>query len=428
MINNKVILFASIFMCTANYAHADGFFVITGNNLSLNEIVQNINGASIIKVGSLGTSVSMTVYNGLDTSLLANKNLIINGDTWVEISSDYESSGGVTLASIDGANFLHVFTVNNGSFNFLNNPVNENTIALSWERTINYGEALNSPSGYFLNKLRLSGGDDNLISKLDNANSIDEFNDIMNRSARLHPILFMRSVREINTANMLDVVHHKSGISLDLTPMYMFSSKTSSVGAKLGADFEVLNNLFINVSGYGYSMKCEDDINNYQNALYGGNVRIDYFSDIVFVRSVLGANISMFDVGPVLNGVDTVNNPNGSSFYGYADFGKRFDINNELSLSPFVGFGGDKLSILDETENNSFGRAGLDVGYKFDLDGLHQEYTLRAAVNTDGHFDASLNFDVWSNVDSVGAELSVGMMQTELGTSGKISGQFKFAF
>ncbi len=428
MINNKVILFASLVMCIVNYAQADDTFVITGKNLSLNEIVKNIGDASTIKVGALGTSVSMTVYNGLDISLLANKNLIIDGDTWVELSSDYVSSGGVTLASIDGGNFLHVFMVNNGSFNFLNNPVNGNTILLSWEQTINYGEALNSPAGYFLNNLRLSGADDNLISKLDNANGIDEFNDIMKRSARLHPILFMHSVHEINNANMLDVVHHKGGISLDLTPMYMFSSKISSVGAKLSADFEVLNNLFINVSGYSYSMKYEDDINNYQNALYGGNVRIDYFSDIVFIHSVLGANVSMFDVGPVLNGSDIVNNPNGSSFYGYADFGKRFDINNELSLSPFVGFGGDKLSILDEKDTNSFGRAGLDVGYKFDLDGLRQEYTLRAAVNTDGHFDALLNFDVWSNVDSVGAELSVGMMQTELGTSGKVSGQFKFAF
>lgn len=428
MINNKVILFASIFVCAANYAQAGDVFEIKDGDFSLNEIVQNIGDAKTIKVGALGTSVSMTVYKDLKVDLLADKNLIINGDTWVEISSDYEFSNGVTLASIDGANFLHVFTVNNGSFNFLKSPVNGNTISLSWERTINYGEALNSPSGYFLNDLRLSGGDDNLISKLDNANSINEFNDIMNRSARLHPILFMRSVHEINTANMLDIVHHKGGISLDLTPMYIFSSKTSSVGAKLSADFEVLNNLFINVSGYGYSMKYEDDINNYKNALYGGNVRIDYFGDIIFVRSVLGANISMFDVGPVLNGVDTVNNPNGSSFYGYADFGKRFDINNELSLSPFIGLGGDRLSILDEKESNSFGRIGLDVGYKFDLDGLRQEYTLRAAVNTDGYFDASLNFDIWSNVDSAGAELSVGIIQTEIGTSGKISGQLKFAF
>ena len=55
-------------------------------------------------------------------------------------------------------------------------------------------------------------------------------------------------------------------------------------------------------------------------------------------------------------------------------------------------------------------------------------YILRTAVNTGGYFDASVGIGAWTVSDKIGGNVSVGILDTDFGWSGKVSATVKLNF
>lgn len=409
----------------------DGVFnaSIIGETFSLNEIANNMSSVQELYLASAEQKTELTLSGEFDASALKDTAIYVNGDVWITVSGDFKSDGGPVLYNVKRNDYkkLH-FNSSDGLYSL---PVSWDgkDVYLSQAMTINYKHVFKDSRGMFLNYLRETGSDNDLISKLDSENDMNRVIEILNKSVRLNPELLMRSVHEINMLEMTSGSANRIGVGISVEPIYMFSNHGNTIGGRLAAKYSVTDNLYVGASGYGYKIHFDDGLNKYDSGVYGGNMRIDYVGDIVFVRGGLGGNIDSFDTGPLLNGNEITHNPTGNSIYGFVDLGKHFNIGNDgWYVAPFVNVGMERLHILQNDKNNLFARGAFDGGYSFVLDSMKYSYNLRAGVNTLGNIDAAFNFDAWSEVDGAGGNISLGVIQTELGLSGKASINLQMVF
>ncbi len=402
---------------------------IIGETFSLNEIADEMYSVQELYLASAGQKTELTLSGGFVASNLENTNIFVNGDVWITVSDDFEANGNPVLYNVKRNDYkkLH-FNSSDGLYSL---PVSWDgkDVYLSQAMTINYKHVFRDSRGMFLNYLRETGSDNDLISKLDSENDMNRVMDILNKSVRLNPELLMRSVHEINMLEMTSGSANRIGVGISAEPIYMFSNHGNTIGGRLAAKYSVTDNLYVGASGYGYKIHFDDGLNKYDSGVYGGNVRIDYIGDVVLVRGGFGGNVDSFDTGPLLNGNEITHNPTGNSLYGFVDLGKHFNIGNDgWYVAPFVNVGMERLHILQNNKNDFFARGAFDGGYSFVLDSMKYTYNLRAGVNTLGNIDAAFNFDAWSEVDGAGGSISLGLIQTELGMSGKASINLQIVF
>ncbi|MCQ2581411.1 MAG: autotransporter outer membrane beta-barrel domain-containing protein [Alphaproteobacteria bacterium] len=411
----------------------NGLFDATfiGGAFSLNQIADKMYSVKELNLASVGQATELTISGGYNATKLQNTSIKVNGDVWIVVSSDFKTNGNPVLYNVNNAEYnkLHFESDTNNPLYAVTASLVGNNVYLTRARTINYKHVFRDSRGMFLNYLRETGSDNDLISKLDSENDMNRVMDILNKSVRLNPELLMRSVHEINMLEMTSGSANRIGVGISAEPIYIFSNHGNTIGGRLAAKYSVTDNLYVGASGYGYKIHFDDGLNKYDSGVYGGNMRIDYVGDIVFVRGGLGGNIDSFDTGPLLNGNEITHNPTGNSLYGFVDLGKHFNIGNDgWYVAPFVNVGMERLHILQNNKNDFFARGAFDGGYSFVLDSMKYSYNLRAGVNTFGNIDAAFNFDAWSEVDGAGGNISLGVIQTELGLSGKASINLQMVF
>ena len=402
---------------------------VVGGTFSLNTIAKNMSSVQELYLASAEQKTELTISAGFKANKLKDMNIHVEGDVWITVSDDFETDGGPVLYNVTKNDYNKLHFNSTGSLYALPVGWDGKDVYLSQAITINYKHVFADSRGAFLNYLRETGSDNDLINKLDSENDMNRIMDILNKSVRMNPELLMRSVHEINMLEMTAGSVNQIGVGISVEPIYMFSNHGNTIGGRLAAKYSLDNNLYIGASGYGYKTRFDDGLNKYDSGVYGGNVRIDYIGDIVFVRGGFGGNVDSFDTGPVLNGNEIAYNPTGNSIYGFVDFGKHFNIGNDgWYIAPFVNVGMERLHILQNNKNDCFARGAFDGGYSFVLDSMKYTYNLRAGVNTLGNIDAVFNFDAWSEIDGAGGSISLGLIQTELGLSGKASINLQIVF
>ena len=236
------------------------------------------------------------------------------------------------------------------------------------------------------------------------------------------PQVLLRPVSTINQHELFDVYNFTDDYFVSVVPEYYNARDFNDMGLRLNAGTKVTGRLFVGASAYLSTANFKYGVDDFYYAVYGGNLRFLYeLNDLMFVRGVGGLSVAKIKS-------DVANNTNVFSSYAGADLGAKFGFESGLYLSPFVGFGTTNAHVLGVHDNVYLLHTGTDVGFKYFLDGVTYSYNLRAGVNTGGYMDASVGIGAWTVADKIGGGVSIGVVDTEFGWSGKFSANVRFAF
>lgn len=244
-----------------------------------------------------------------------------------------------------------------------------------------------------------------------------------------NPQMLLQPMSVIHQEELTMMYDFSDEFFMSVAPEYYFSKNFNGLGLKLNSGVGVLGKLSVGFSAYAYRSDFENSVSGFKSNIYGGNVRLNYnLDEQLFLRGVGGASFASIDCDSVVVGDEFTNNPNAFGVYGGMDFGAKFNFESGMFLSPFIGVNFVRESVVDVNQSDLFLRVGNDIGFKYFMDGVSYNYFLRTGVNSDGYLDADLGIGVWTVSDKIGGSVSVGVMDTDFGWSGKISGNIRFAF
>ena len=236
------------------------------------------------------------------------------------------------------------------------------------------------------------------------------------------PSVLLRPVTVINQHELFGNYDFADDYFISVVPEYYNARDFNDMGLRLNIGTKFGGHLFAGLSAYLSTANFKYGVDDFDYAVYGGNLRLLYeLNDTMFVRGVGGLSAATIKSS-------AENNPNIFNSYFGADVGAKFNFESGLYVSPFVGYGMTNAAVLGVHDNVYLGHVGTDVGFKYFMDGVSYSYNLRAGVNTGGYIDASAGIDAWTVSDKIGGGVSIGVVDTEFGWSGKFSANVRFAF
>ena len=244
-----------------------------------------------------------------------------------------------------------------------------------------------------------------------------------------NPKMLLRPMTVVNQHELLDVYNFSDEFFISLSPEYYNAKDFHNLGMRLNSGAKIGGRLSVGLAAYAVKADFKNDVSDFRSDVYGGNLRFNYeLTEILFLRGVGGFSISNIDCSDVITGNDVTDNPSAYSMYGGLDVGTIFKFDSGLYVSPFVGYDASSDKIVDIKQNDSFLRAGSDIGFKYFMDGVSYDYILRAGLNTHGKFDAMVGIGIGSVSDKIDGSVSFGVIDTDFGLSGKVAANVKFAF
>ena len=388
--------------------------------LNWNDIVSNTTGAGHYTLSA--SKIRLDNIVAIDDVKLENTVYVHTNnlpDTDVLVFSNV-SGAGTVRAIYDGTDVLHsVEAYRLGS-----------DVFIRVIRSNDYASIIGGDDGNFLDLLRQKSPNDKLLRRLDSVNTVDHLNRVMSKSAKLHPIKFMQSIKTMYSHKSLEIMHIDRDDNLGIIPLGIFSNDLVVFGVEPYATLNLFDDLQIKLSANVSSLKYADDINEYTGVSYGiGADAIYGLPNNNFVRVYGGLSFASFDTGIVFDGNDATTNPDGFSGYAIAEAGHSFLIDNDINLMPFVVSGINYSHIIKFDEYNFYAGTGIETKTSFDIDGMRYTYALRGLVRTDSAIGGGVNVSVWSISDAAGADFEFGILYDDaLGASYHVSLNAKFNF
>ena len=381
---------------------ASEILVYDAEKLSVSDLAELANGVQSVTINGAGL-----VLDG-ETPL---KNVTLQGNVILYVDDVADVSNMVVASGVSVDGMVHVSGVNINPLYRFGTRIEGGNLYVDFVRDTDYSKILGDKLGGFLDELRVKNSDDRLLAALDGAASVDEIHSIMSRSVRVAPMQLMDIVRVMNVNEISRV--RVRGDSMSLIPMAMFADNASAMGGAIDRNYGVGSKITLGISGYVYAMSYGDDFDEYESALYGGNVHIAYFDDVIFARALAGVSVANFYTGAVFNGADIVENPMGFSGYGAADFGVAFDVARNVNLMPFVRGGVDYANIANLSDTEFIAAIGANL--LIDSVGYDLKYQYGVGVNADirGIFNADAQMYISSPHDNFRTVLSVGAIYDE---------------
>ena len=373
--------------------------------ISLSELAEIANGADSITV----TDSALLVDSAIDSG--AFENLKLHGNTVFYVDNSADLVDGFVLNNIEASTngVVQVLGTDNNSLYRVNAQIRSGSLYVDIVRDTDYAKVLNNGAGLFLNELRAANPNDRLIAAVDRAASVDEINSVLAQSARMTPMLLMDSVRAMDSVMMARLPQRTA--TLSVAPLTVVSNNMDAFGVAIDKVYNAGHDFTFGISGYVVSMDYADNFDEYKSALYGGNVHIAYFGDLIFARALAGVTVADFNIGPVFDGHDTVTDPLGLSMYLISDVGVNFDLSSDIVLTPFVRIGADWVKITNATDTDFIIGGGANI--MFDVNGgFDLEYKYGATVSADarGTVNADVQMQVASPIDGIGGNISVGFI------------------
>lgn len=381
----------------------DNIIVYNADKISLADLARASNGAQTIIIKNSGV-----ILDGDQSEL---QNVTLQEDVVLYIEDISDLPDGAIMSNVTGNGTVRLNVANVNPLYRFGSRIEAGNLYIDFVRDTDYSKILGDKLGGFLDELRIKNSDDKLLAALDGAASVDEIHSIMSRSARIAPMQLMDIVRVMNVNEMSRV--RVRGDFMSLIPMAMFADNASAMGGAIDRNYGVGSKITLGISGYAYAMSYGDGFDEYESALYGGNVHIAYFDDVIFARALAGVSVANFYTGAVFNGTDIVENPMGFSGYGAADFGVAFDVARNVNLMPFVRGGVDYANIANLSDTEFIAAIGANL--LIDSVGYDLKYQYGVGVNADirGIFNADAQMYISSPHDNFSAVLSVGAIYDE---------------
>ena len=236
------------------------------------------------------------------------------------------------------------------------------------------------------------------------------------------PSVLLRPVSAINQHELFAKFDFVDDYFLSVSPDYYNASDFNGIGLRLNSGAKVAGRLFVGATAYLSGAEFKYGVDDFDYAIYGGTLRVLYeLNDVMFVRGVGGLSFAKIKSS-------SNNNPNVVGYYFGTDVGAKFNFESGLFLSPFVGISANDVKISNAHDNMYLLHAGTDVGFKYFMDGVSYSYNLRGGINSAGYLDAAIDLAIWTVADKIGGGISIGVVDTDFGWTGKFSANVKLAF
>ncbi len=236
------------------------------------------------------------------------------------------------------------------------------------------------------------------------------------------PSVLLRPVSAINQHELFAKFDFVDDYFVSVAPDYYNASDFNGIGLRLNTGAKVAGRLFVGATAYLSGAEFKYGVDDFDYAIYGGNLRVLYeLNDVMFVRGVGGLSFAKIKTS-------SNNNPNVVGYYFGTDVGAKFNFESGLFLSPFVGISANDVKISNAHDNMYLLHAGTDVGFKYFMDGVSYSYNLRGGINSAGYLDAAIDLAIWTVADKIGGGISIGVVDTDFGWTGRFSANVKLAF
>lgn len=264
-------------------------------------------------------------------------------------------------------------------------------------------------------------------------NSVQENNrravHVARTSVQYNPGMLLRPMIVVNMHELLGAYDFAHETYFSVAPEYSNAHHLHNAGIRLNTGTTLGGKFSVGMSAYAMKSEFQNDVSGFKADIYGGNLRIKYDMDeMLFVRGVAGISFANINCDNIVDGDGYTNNPNAFSVYGGADFGAKFNFESGLFLSPFMGYAVNSSKVVDVHDKDSFAHIGNDIGFEYFMDGTKYSYSLRTGVTSDGYLDAGIGIGIWTVSDKIGGTVSLGVLNTDFGWSGKVAANIKFAF
>lgn len=409
---------------------------VVSEKSDLNPIDFNV-GYDVLVLGADGVKMSDIMRIGVAADKIMWRDSSVIWDVYDVYTDNINLSGNVKLDVyniesvlnvpflVDVSSDAYVRVMTDGNLNpmfSVQSYVENDDAYIRFVRETDYTRFLEPNIGAFINTLRSDRNADGVMRALDDAKSIDAINEIIADSVRMAPINLMKSIVTFNAFDANDY-HSILGVGA----MGVVAADSYSYGAVINTGFS-LKDIDVGVRGYVNSLSGTDDYDRFSGVMLGTSIHAKYEYNSAFVRGLIGANMTRFDISNVFNGNKSVDNPIGCSVYGAMDIGRRFDLEEGFYVAPYAGMVMDSVRILHQKETDYLWRFGSDVGYSFSALGIKYDYMLRAnvGVNTDMYIGGVVRF--MSEFDDVGGYVDFGFLDNEIGRGYKISAGVDFKF
>ena len=191
--------------------------IISGAD-SLKPINTNVDFDVLVNTNTvLNLSELMKVASGADKIILKNSAIRINGTEFKNnppievldevkfiVDIDENSNDALVLRNIYGSGFVTVMSASTDSMYVNSGYMKDGNLYVSRQRENDYDKVFDAGLGVVLDDMRNSENSDDLFGALDNADSLEAINDILDSSVRFNPDILYEQIKVLTVFDRYD--------------------------------------------------------------------------------------------------------------------------------------------------------------------------------------------------------------------------------
>lgn len=415
------------------YADSDSELVqVVDSKKSLTRL--NVDGNYIVNINSedgLGLDDILKTVGGAKQISIRDSKIVLN-DSVVESGALVQLDGEIAfyideLGSADSVALLdNISSTANIIFHDMGTDVlyaqsgfiSDGVLYVNRVRETDYTKVFDNELGIYLNDLRIKDQNDSLLMALDVANNMDDINRILRDSVRLNPIKLMRPVHSLLLLDSgADILIDGIGAGGEV----IVGDGFDLYGAKINLGNSIGALSLGGSLGVG-TMSVNEAYEEYDAMIYSGRIMAKYeFENRMFVRGAIETVIAAFGLEDVFIDNRVVDSPNGFAMSMDMDTGINLGVYDGISFSPFVGVVSEYMTIEDASDASIDLRAGAAVKFDYEMAGIKYEYGMRGALYSDMDYMIGARVSVWSDMDEVGGNADLALVNQDGHMSYKIS-------
>lgn len=304
--------------------------------------------------------------------------------------------------------------------------VENDNLYINIVRETDYMKILGDWRGQLLNERRKINPNDALLRRLDNAQSMSDIYSIMSHSIAFNPGILMGPIRTLNKFMSGSIDDDLVGVlndNVSVRPFYVVADDFNIYGANTQFVMRFADGVGLGASLYGAVADDTDDINAFSGRAFGGNVFANYLRDMWMLRGAVGATCADFSVPYIFDSGRIRDKAAVKSAYGVLDTG--FVVGNFM---PYVGGEYYGEQILNTSDSEILGRAGIESKFVLDSEIGKYEYKITAGANSVGDIIAGFGVGVVSYDDMIDGGMAINAIHDESGFATMLSATVKVLF
>ena len=379
-------------------------------------IISAKDGASLNQIMSMGADAKEIVFNESVLKLDALKVLRLSSITSPEIKLvgnnilyvDAVLENQPILSNVTGDGTIYMYDNSLSPLYAIQSYVKNGNVFGKIVRETDYSKILKSPMGEFLDDLRISEPNNKLLPVMDSANNFEDLYKIISDSVKLNPIKLIEPIRILNDFSSLFIDGGR--YTYGVLPILIYSDAFYTYGGKVNLAPVFLNDIKLSMSIYTAYTAFSDYVNDFNATTNGAELFAGYEKNLYSIDLMLGASSTRFDVGDVFDEGVIVNNPSGLSVYSYANIGRKFLLEEDLVIKPFINVGADYVKVSSQKDTDLDTGAGAEISFLYDDFDISYEYGAKIRALVSGQVGASFNMTFISDIDGLAGSIELGTL------------------